>query len=340
MRDIDGILLLENASLHAVIADAVARAGDHGVVDGRDGQSPDGVAVLLDEVHLRNLFVERATGERDAEHRCFESSVLFLEARRAAILGLVMALDAVVRLIERGGQIHAHVGEVEALAMAPVALRQRPLRLSVHLQRLDRNQVVHIQLVRNPEQYVAAMFVPARWRECSPARILRGGLKLRRVLQLGFEPARNMVDETRLGQRLAEPRFQFSGQSRSVEGSGFFLSQTTDGFLLDELTLQGVEWREGVMASLQRADFGGNAEQFTDEVLKGRRDGDHQLRLLFARERAGIRARFHQVLQQRGIGRPQGAAKSRVQTHQTIPSVQVLEGESERQMELVVVRVH
>ena len=49
--------------------------------------------------------------------------VFLLQAGGATILALVVALDAVVRLIERAGQIHAGVGQLESFAMPPAMLR-------------------------------------------------------------------------------------------------------------------------------------------------------------------------------------------------------------------------
>ena len=57
LGNVDRVLLLIDAGLHAVVADAVAGAGDHGVVDHGDGERGDGVAVALDLVHLRDLFL-------------------------------------------------------------------------------------------------------------------------------------------------------------------------------------------------------------------------------------------------------------------------------------------
>ena len=133
LRNVHRVLLLEHAGLHAVVADAVPGAGGHGIVDGDDGQRADRVAVLLHHVHLGNLLVERAAGQRDAEHGRFERAVFFLEAGRATVLALVVALDAVVRLIERGRQVHARIGQLEAFAMAPVVLRQRQFRDAIYL---------------------------------------------------------------------------------------------------------------------------------------------------------------------------------------------------------------
>ena len=118
LRDVHRLLLLKNAGLHAVIADAMTGSGGHGIVDGDDGQRADGIAALLDHVHLGDFLVERAARQRDAEHRLLERAGLFLQAGRAAILALVVALDAVVRLIERALKSHAGIGQLEAFSVA------------------------------------------------------------------------------------------------------------------------------------------------------------------------------------------------------------------------------
>ena len=42
------------------------------------------------------------------------------------------------------------------------------------------------------------------------------------------------------------------------------------------------------MLGLERAQFGGYAEQLTDEILDMRRELDDEIGLLFARQRAGV----------------------------------------------------
>ena len=67
LRDVDRLLLLVDAGLHAVVADAVAGARAHRVVDDDERQRADRIAGLAQRVHLGDLLVERAAVERDAE---------------------------------------------------------------------------------------------------------------------------------------------------------------------------------------------------------------------------------------------------------------------------------
>ena len=160
LRNVHRLLLLINARLHAVIADAVAGAGAHGIVDGDDAQRADGVAVLLDHVHLGDLLFERAAGERDAENAVLVLAGFLAQAGRATVLALVVALDAVMRLVERAGQVHAGIGELEALAMPVMLGMELQLRHAVFEQRFDRHQMIGIDLVRDAEtghpSYVSA----------------------------------------------------------------------------------------------------------------------------------------------------------------------------------------
>ena len=75
---------------------------DQRIVDGSDGQCADRESLALEEIHLRDLFLERAAGERHTEHRLAEACRrrLLLQALRARILALLVAPDAVVRLPE------------------------------------------------------------------------------------------------------------------------------------------------------------------------------------------------------------------------------------------------
>ncbi len=128
LRDVDRLLLLVDAGLHAVVADPVAGRRAHRVVDRDDGQGTDGVAVPLQRVHLGDLLFERAAGQRHAEGALLERPVLLLQAGRAAILVLVVALDAVPGLVERPGEVGAGVGQVEPLAVPAVLGEPEELR--------------------------------------------------------------------------------------------------------------------------------------------------------------------------------------------------------------------
>jgi hypothetical protein len=80
-------------------ADAVAGGGGHGIIHGHDGQGAHRVAALSHHVHLRNLFGKRANGQGDAERAFPKLGGFFPEPRRATILGLIVALYAIVGLI-------------------------------------------------------------------------------------------------------------------------------------------------------------------------------------------------------------------------------------------------
>ena len=67
LRDVDRLLLLVDARLHAVVADAVAGARAHRVVERHERERADRVARLPQRVHLGDLLVERTAVQLDAE---------------------------------------------------------------------------------------------------------------------------------------------------------------------------------------------------------------------------------------------------------------------------------
>ena len=121
LRDVDRLLLLVDAALHAVVADAVAGAGAHRVVDGHDGERANRIAVLPDDVHLRDLLVERAAVQRDPEWVGRDLPLLVTQPLRAGILFALVADDAVVDLAQVLARRAARVGQREPVP-APQAL--------------------------------------------------------------------------------------------------------------------------------------------------------------------------------------------------------------------------
>src|SRR6266540_6695691 len=119
LRDVDGLLLLEDASLHAVVADAVASAGAHRVVNADERERSDRVAFAPQLVHLGNLLVERAARESDAQRVLLEGGRLLVEeALRAGVLLPLVAEDAVVGLSEHLAAGHPPDRQLETLAAA------------------------------------------------------------------------------------------------------------------------------------------------------------------------------------------------------------------------------
>src|SRR4029077_20144810 len=140
------------AGLHAVVADTMTGRGTDRVVDRDDRQRAEAVAAGLDEVHREDLLVERAAGEGHAEDALPKAAVLFVQAAAAAVLALVVAPDAVIRLIHPAGEVGAGIGQRKAVARPPMIFRPAQHRDAVALDRLDRHEMVHVEAVRYLEQ--------------------------------------------------------------------------------------------------------------------------------------------------------------------------------------------
>jgi hypothetical protein len=126
-------------------------SGRHWIVDGDDRQRAHGVALLLHHVHLRNLFIQRATGQGYAKNGLLELAGFLFQAGGAAVLALIVALDAVIGLIERAFQTHPRIGQPEPFPFAPVFLGKAQLGDSAFVESLHRHQMERIQLVRDLE---------------------------------------------------------------------------------------------------------------------------------------------------------------------------------------------
>ena len=139
LRNVDRLLLLIDAGLHAVVADAMA--GRRRTSDCRRSRSrarrwcgPRSSADASRRSSRRADSRRATTPNGDL----LELAGLFPQPLRAAVLALVVAPDAVVGVVERAGEIGARVGQREAVAMArrcasrqlEHASRHRPLSVS------------------------------------------------------------------------------------------------------------------------------------------------------------------------------------------------------------------
>ena len=151
LRNVDGILRLEDAGLHAVVADAVPGAGDHRIVDADERESRERVPLAPEHVHLRDLLVQRAARERHAERIRADTAVLLPKALRARVLVALVAEDAVMRLAGDLARGLARIGEREAVARASVR-RQAEARLGkVRPRAFRRDERVEFHRPRNHE---------------------------------------------------------------------------------------------------------------------------------------------------------------------------------------------
>ena len=110
-----------------------------------------------------------------------------------------MTLDAVVGLIQSAPQVGSGIGELKALAIAPVigAGFQFDQRAFVHL--VSVHQVLHVELMGNLEENSSAMVCFAGRRQGSPGCIQTSQFQMPRVLGFGLQPAVHMRCETELG---------------------------------------------------------------------------------------------------------------------------------------------
>src|SRR5262249_52878972 len=116
LGDVHGVLLLEDAGLHAVVTDPMTGSRTERVVDADERQRSERVAALLEEVRLGDLLVERAAGERDAERVLLEAARLLVQTLRARVLLALVAVEAVVDLRLHFARTHTRIGEREAVA--------------------------------------------------------------------------------------------------------------------------------------------------------------------------------------------------------------------------------
>ena len=272
LRDVDRLLLLVDAGFHAVVADAVPGGGQHRVVDGDDAERRERLAARLDHVKLGDLLLERAAGQRDAEHGLAEcpGGRLFLEAFRARVLSLLVAPDAVVRLVERADQVGAAIGQLESVALAQVLrgmLRKAILGFAV-----NRDQPHVVELSRRLEQHAGAVLLASLGTRRSPRCVARGGFELRCMRCFVLQPVAHLSCKLQFRERPAE---QLLSQCIRVDAGGVFhFVQRTP---LHELALHRVKRCKLVVFLRERAGLRFDAEELRQEILDLRRERDQQV---------------------------------------------------------------
>src|SRR5437773_1690628 len=274
LRDVDRLLLLVDAGLHAVVADAVPGGGQHRVVDGDDAERGERLAARLHHMKLGDLLLERAARQRDAEHGLAESlgGRLFLEAFRARVLSLLVAPDAVVRLVERADQVGAAIGQLESVAMAQVLrgmLRKAILGFAV-----NRDQPHVVELPRRLEQHAGAVLLASLGTRRSPRCVARGGFALRCMRCFVLQPLAHLLCKLQFRERATEDPIL---DRLRVNRSYFFRLDLVQGTPLHELALHRVERRKLVVFFRERAGLGFDAEELRQEILDVRSERDQQV---------------------------------------------------------------
>ena len=83
------------------------------------------------------------------------------------------------------------------------------------------------------------------------------------------------------------------------------------------------------MAQPERVDLARDAEQFADEIIERGRERDDEIGFGLAGRRRRRRTRRHQAIVEAGVARLERVGKQRVEPHQPVAPVEVLEGEAE-----------
>ena len=220
----------------------------HRIVDGDDRQRADRVATRLHEIHLGDLLVERTTGERHAEGALLEAARLLLEPGRAAILALVVAPDAVIRLIEGADEVGPEIGQGEALAVAMMLRPEAQHGDAMHDLALDRHEMLHVEAMRHLEEDAAPMRLLSRRRQRRPGGVACGEIEVGGALGLLLHPLRDVAGEDELRQRLAETRFELCRQGRAVDCGCGFRGHALHGAALHEEPLHRIDRRQLMVA--------------------------------------------------------------------------------------------
>ena len=297
LRNIDRLLLLVDAGLHAVVANAVAGARTHRVVHRDNREGTNGVAALAQRVHLGDLLVERTAGERNAERVGRDRAGLVVNALRAAVLVALVAEHAVVDLAQVLERRVARVGELEALATAELFLGPEDLFGQRRDGPRDLHQVVVVEVLGETKHHPAPIprIVDVRRAPAFERLDLRGDDRLVGVgaarTQGDFtieEGATQMGDfrfEERRPSEPFNPRVVLRGggdvgatlQRGPRRGSRAGVFEQRQRPTPDEIDLEAEQHVVGFGGGHQRLGFGPHAEQTADEPAHVWRHGYHQV---------------------------------------------------------------
>ncbi len=333
LRDVDRLLLLIDAGLHAVVADAVAGGCHHRVVDDDGGERADRHAFALQLLELGDALLERTAGQRHAEHGLLEAErgILLGQAVRARILALLVTPDAVVGLTERAGEIGTGVGQRETFAAAQVV--QAMQRDAVARRGCERHEALEIELLRCLEQHAGGVALLAGRRVRRPGGIAQGEVQRRRVGGFVLLPGEHAASEREFGERFADGVGQLALESGPVQACRRVGLDLVHRLALHEQALHRVERGESVMALRQRADFATDPEQFAQEVLHVGSEFEQQGGFLLRVQGRRVEPRFCHSERQRRVEPGQRFDERPVEALERLRVVEVGEAKAESELQ-------
>ena len=289
LGNVDRVLLLVDASLHAVVADAMAGGGQHWVIDAGDCEGGNDEALVLRLMHLRDLLLQRAAGDGDAERVLGEGASLFvLQALGAGIAALVVAEDAVAALAQGACEIGALIGQCEAVAGERVVSSGYCSRCAGEIDRRLRDKRLVLNLAGGPEQHVVRVEPAAGGAQHRPGGVAAGEIEICLVSCLVLHPGEDGYGEAKRVERLlAKPLGKRAGKCFAVKARGFLGRERLGRAPLYEQPPAGIERRQPVVAVGRRLQLWLNPEQPGDEGVEVRCQGQQQ----FGLSRSGQRIR-------------------------------------------------
>ncbi len=336
LGDVDRVLALVDARLHAVVADAVAGARRGRVVHHDHRERAHRPALALELVELRDALLERAAVQGYAEGALleFDAAILrrfLLESLRARVLALLVAPDAVVGLVERARKLRAGIRQAEAFAPTDVVQGVNGIprvRVCLHGDQMER-----IHALGRVEQHAVAISPAALGRVRGPRAEALRGRERRRVRRLFGEPCEHLLREQELVERAAQKRRHFLFERRPVERLRLVGLDLEHRPALHELALHAEERREAMVAVDEILPFLLDREERGDEAVEVRCDRDQQLRLGLALEGVRARAGLAPAGVQEGLRVAQPGRERLVHARKTRGLVEILEREAEGEPE-------
>ena len=239
-----------------------------------------------------------------------------------------MAPDAVVRLVKGAVKVRAGISQTETFAQAKMIFRQRVLRITVRLTRMDRHQAHEVELGGHLEQHAAAVLLLSGRCGCGPGGVSRGQVELGGVQGFVLLPFGDMPSEGQFAERFLEQRGKLFLCCVAIDGGSVFGLDLVHGAPLHEQPLDRINRRELVVMTGERVKFGFDAEQLSNEILDVRCKRDQQLGFGFCGERSRILPRGDQLVSQPGIDFAQEFHERRIEANEGFAVVEILEGKA------------
>ena len=333
-RDVDGLLALVDARLHAVVAHPVPGERTERIVDADHGKGAERMARGLEHVHLGDLLLERAAGEGDPEDAFAEcSALLLLEALGAGILVLMMAPDAVVGVIQAERQIGTAVAQIEALAARRVAQVDAHDFVAALLLGHHRHEAIGIELVRYLEEHARTVALLARGTEDRPGGIAARQIEGGGISGLVLAPDHHLGGKGELVPAGPEMGVEGTGEGGTIEGRSRGFAVGARRLALHEEALAGVERRQPLVLGLEGSELGLDAEELGEKILEVRGEGDRKIAFGLGSQGIGVGARGHEPIEEGDVARLEPAAKKPVEGAAALARVECFEGEAVRQLE-------